>query len=237
MAVIPELPRLDPNPEFSHPSPVQRLQLVAQALERNGFHTLIASSREEARRLVLDLVPEGAEVHTGLSETMRELGITAEIEESKRFDPIRPRLMRLDRETQMREIRKLATAPDYMLGSVHAVTEDGTLIAASGTGSQLAPYANGAGQLILVVGSQKIVRDVEEGLRRVREYSLPLEDARMSRSAALAAWSPRSSSCRGKGPAASPWYSWTAPSASSPRDPSPTLPARGREISLKRGHH
>jgi L-lactate utilization protein LutC len=66
-----------------------------------------------------------------------------------------------------------------MLGSVHAVTEDGTLIAASGTGSQLAPYANGAGQLILVVGSQKIVRDVEEGLRRVREYSLPLEDARM----------------------------------------------------------
>jgi hypothetical protein len=128
---------------------------------------------------VLDLVPEGAEVHIGLSETMRELGVTAEIEESKRFDAIRPRLVQLDRETQMREIRKLATAPDYMLGSVHAVTEDGTLIAASGTGSQLAPYANGAGQLILVVGSQKIVRDVEEGLRRVREYSLPLEDARM----------------------------------------------------------
>jgi L-lactate utilization protein LutC len=179
MAVIPELPRLDPNPEFSHPSSVERLQLVAQALERNGFHALIASSWEEAKQLVLGLVPEGAEVHIGLSETMRELGVTAEIEESKRFDAIRPRLVQLDRETQMREIRKLATAPDYMLGSVHAVTEDGTLIAASGTGSQLAPYANGAGQLILVVGSQKIVRDVEEGLRRVREYSLPLEDARM----------------------------------------------------------
>jgi L-lactate utilization protein LutC len=179
MAVIPELPRLDPNPEFSHPSSVERLQVVARALESNGFQALIASSREEAKQLVLGLVPEGAEVHIGLSETMRELGVTAEIEESKRFEAIRPRLMQLDRETQMREIRKLATAPDYMLGSVHAVTEDGTLIAASGTGSQLAPYASGAGQLILVVGSQKIVKDVEEGLRRVREYSLPLEDARM----------------------------------------------------------
>jgi L-lactate utilization protein LutC len=179
MAVTPELPRLDPNPEFSHPSSVERLQLVAQALESNGFHALIASSREEAKQLVLGLVPEGAEVHIGLSETMRELGVTAEIEGSVRFHAIRPRLMQLDRETQMREIRKLATAPDYMLGSVHAVTEDGTLIAASGTGSQLAPYANGAGQLVLVVGSQKIVKDVEEGLRRVREYSLPLEDARM----------------------------------------------------------
>ena len=129
--------------------------------------------------MVLDLVPEGVEVHIGLSETMRELGVTSEIENSGRYDAIRPKLTRLDRETQQREIRKLGTAPDYMLGSVHAITEDGLLVAASGSGSQLAPYAYGAGKLILVVGSQKIVRDLDEALRRVREYSLPLEDARM----------------------------------------------------------
>ncbi|MDQ6793142.1 MAG: lactate utilization protein [Candidatus Dormibacteraeota bacterium] len=152
---------------------------MSRALENNGFHALIAHSRDEARQMVLDLVPEGVEVHIGLSETMRELGVTSEIEGSGRYDAIRPKLNQLDRETQHREIRKLATAPDYMLGSVHAVTEDGVLVAASGTGSQLAPYVNGAGKLILVVGSQKIVRDVEEALRRVRQYSLPLEDARM----------------------------------------------------------
>ena len=179
MAVIPELPRLQPNPEFAQPSSLERLQLVSLALEKNGFHAVIARSREEARRMVLDLLPEGAEVHIGLSETMRELGVTAEIEESGRYDAIRPKVTRLDRETQGREIRKLATAPDYMLGSVHAITEDGVLVAASGTGSQLAPYANGAGKVILAVGSQKIVRDVEDALRRVREYSLPMEDARM----------------------------------------------------------
>lgn len=179
MAVIPELPRLEPNPEFARPSSPERFRLVSRALENNGFHALIAHSRDEARQMVLDLVPEGVEVHIGLSETMRELGVTSEIEGSGRYDAIRPKLNQLDRETQHREIRKLATAPDYMLGSVHAVTEDGVLVAASGTGSQLAPYVNGAGKLILVVGSQKIVRDVEEALRRVRQYSLPLEDARM----------------------------------------------------------
>ena len=74
---------------------------------------------------------------------------------------------------------RLATAPDYILGSVHAVTEDGQLVVGSGSGSQIAPYANGAGQVILVAGAQKLVRDLDEGLRRVREYSSPLEDARM----------------------------------------------------------
>jgi hypothetical protein len=179
MAVIPELPRLQPNPEFARPSTLERLQLVSEALEKNGFHALIAHGREEARRMVLDLVPEGAEVHIGLSETMRELGVTSEIEQSGHYDAIRPRVTQLDRQTQGREIRKLATAPEYMLGSVHAVTEDGVLVAASGTGSQLAPYAYGAGKLVLAVGSHKIVRDVDEALKRVREYSLPMEDARM----------------------------------------------------------
>jgi acyl-CoA hydrolase len=110
---------------------------------------------------------------------MEELGVTPEIQDSGRYEAIRPKLNRMDRETQARAMAKLASAPDYMLGSVHAVTEDGYLVAASGTGSQLAPYASGAGNLVLVVGSQKVVRDLEEALRRIREYSLPLEDSRM----------------------------------------------------------
>ena len=84
----------------------------------------------------------------------------------------------MDRETQADEIRRLSAAPDVMLGSVHAVTETGSLLAASMSGSQLGPYASGAGRVILVVGTQKIVSDLEEGLRRINEYSFPLEDAR-----------------------------------------------------------
>ena len=95
-----------------------------------------------------------------------------------RYDLLRPRIWSMDRQTQADEIRRLAAAPDVMLGSVHAVTETGSLIAASMGGSQLGPYVSGAGRVILVVGTQKIVPDLDEGFRRIDEYALPLEDAR-----------------------------------------------------------
>lgn len=114
-----------------------------------------------------------------LSETMRELGITQEIDESGRYESVRARLMALDRATQFREMQKLAAAPDYILGSAQAITEDGEIVVGSGTGSQLGAYAYSAGQVILVVGHQKIVRDTNEAFRRLREYGLPREFARM----------------------------------------------------------
>jgi hypothetical protein len=110
---------------------------------------------------------------------MRELGITDEVDESGHYESIRTRLRSLDRQTQGREMRKLGAAPDYILGSAHAVTDAGEIIVGSGSGSQLGAYAYAAGKVILVVGHQKLVRDVDEGLRRLREYSLPREYARV----------------------------------------------------------
>jgi LUD domain len=168
-----------PDPEFAEPADGPRLERVADALSGRGFRAAIAASAEEAKALILDQVPEGAEVHVALSETMAELGVTAEIEESGRYDAIRPKLMAMDRETQGREMAKLGAAPDYVLGSVHAISDDGLMLVASGSGSQLGLYAYSAGQVVLAVGHQKIVRDLDHGLRRLREYCLPLEDARM----------------------------------------------------------
>jgi LUD domain len=168
-----------PNPEFAVPADHERLERAVQALESRGFAAQIADNGVHARRLVLDAIPEGAEVHSALSETLRVLGIAAEIDDSGRYDAIRPKLVALDRATQGREMRKLASAPDYIVGSAHAITDDGEILVGSGSGSQLGPYAHGAGAVILVVGHQKLVRDREEGLRRLREYSLPLEYARM----------------------------------------------------------
>jgi len=107
-----------------------------------------------------------------------ETGIADEILNSDRYEPIHPRIWSMDRETQADEIRRLSASPDFMLGSVHAVTETGSLLAASASGSQLGPYAAGAGKVILVVGTQKIVSDLDEGLRRIYDYAFPLEDAR-----------------------------------------------------------
>jgi hypothetical protein len=154
------------------------IERTAAALEANGISVLRAKDGAEAKRLVLDLIPEGSEVHHGASKTLDDAGITAAVDGSDRFDAIRPRIWSMDRATQAAEIRRLTAAPDVMLGSVHAVTETGSLLTASSNGSQLGPYAAGAGLVILVAGTQKIVRDLEEGLRRIDEYAFPLEDAR-----------------------------------------------------------
>ena len=168
-----------PNLEFERPADRARLKRTAAALAERGFDAQVADSAEQARQLVLKAIPDGAEVHTALSETIRALGITAEIEESGRYDSVRAKLNALDRETQDRERRKLGAAPDFVVGSAHAVTDDGQIVVGSGSGSQLGAYAYAGGNVILVIGHQKLVRDLDEGLRRVREYSLPREFARM----------------------------------------------------------
>jgi L-lactate utilization protein LutC len=155
-----------------------RVTRTAAALEANGISVLRAADAAEAKRIVLDLIPEGSQVYHGASQTLEVSGITEALERSGRYEPLRPRIWSMDRQTQADEIRRLSASPDVMLGSVHAVTETGALLAASMSGSQLGPYATGAGRVILVVGTQKIVPDLEEGLRRIEEYAFPLEDAR-----------------------------------------------------------
>lgn len=169
---------IDRSSRFAILADEGRLERVVASLEANGMTVLRASDAADAKRLVLGLIPEGAEVHNGASQTLDVTGITAAVEQSGRYEPLRPRIWSMDRATQADEIRRLSAAPEVMLGSVHAVTETGSLLAASSSGSQLAAYVAGAGRVILVVGGQKVVADVEEGLRRIDEYALPLEDAR-----------------------------------------------------------
>jgi hypothetical protein len=155
-----------------------KVKRATAALEANGIMVLRAANAAEARQIVLDLIPDGSQVNHGASQSLEVAGIIEAVEKSDRYELLRPRLRSMDRKTQADEIRRLGAAPDVMLGSVHAVTETGSLIAASMGGSQLGPYASGAGRVILVVGTQKIVSDLEEGLRRVNDYAFLLEDAR-----------------------------------------------------------
>jgi LUD domain len=155
-----------------------RVKRTMTALQANGFTVLRASDAAAAKRIVLDLIPDSSPVHQGASQTLDVLGITDEIEKSGRYGALRPRIWSMDRQTEADEIRRLGAAPDVMLGSVHAVTETGSLLAASMSGSQLGPYVSGAGRVILVVGTQKIVPDLEQGLLRINEYAWRLEDAR-----------------------------------------------------------
>jgi len=170
---------LIPNLEFTYPAEAAQVEATAGALRENGMATLIVPGGAAARDLVLGLLPEGAEVFTAASRTLETIGLTAAINESGLYQAVRPQLMGMDRATQGREMRKLGTAPDLVVGSVHAITTDGQVLIASYGGSQLASYVYGAGHVIWVVGTQKLVRSLDEGMRRIHEYSYPLEDARL----------------------------------------------------------
>ena len=170
---------LAPNREFARVANDEQIERTAKALEANNIHTLIAENSEEAKRLFFELVPDGSEIFLGASVTLETLGIKDEIDKSGRFDALRPKMFAMNRGTQAKEIRKLGGTPDYAAGSVQAVTEDGQVLIASNSGSQLGPYASGAGKVIWVVGAQKIVRDLNEGLRRIQEYNYPLEEQHM----------------------------------------------------------
>jgi len=173
-------PSLDPSitRRFGSLADDASVKRATAALEANGIKVLRAANAAEAKEIVLGLIPDGAQVYHGASQSLEVSGIINAVENSGRYKHLRPKLGSMDRKTQGDEIRRLGAAPDVMLGSVHAVTETGSLIAASMGGSQLGPYVSGAGRVILVVGTQKIVPDLEEGLRRVNDYAFPLEDAR-----------------------------------------------------------
>lgn len=155
-----------------------RVAITARNLEANGFTTLVVSSREEARATVEKILPEGAEVFDSTSMTLETTGIAQMILGSGRYQPIRPVLLRLGAEGKKPEQRRVGGSPDYIVGSVHAITENGQVVVASGSGSQLAPYAFGAGHVIWVVGTQKIVSDLDEAFQRIYAYTLPKESER-----------------------------------------------------------
>jgi len=171
--------QLIPNQDFAKLASDEQIERTVKALEANGIHAVVAENGEAARRIFFDLVPEGAEVFLGASVTLEVLGIKDEIDKSGRYNSLRPKMFAMDRATQGREIRRLGSAPDYAAGSVHAVTEDGQIMIASNTGSQLGPYASGAGKVMWVVGAQKLVKDLDEGMKRIYEFDLPLETEHM----------------------------------------------------------
>ncbi|SEF20833.1 Uncharacterised ACR, YkgG family COG1556 [Amycolatopsis pretoriensis] len=163
---------------FAEPAAAGRLERAAAALTAHGFAVEILDDAAAARIRVKELIPAGAAVFTGASETLRRSGIDDDLNATGSYEAIRPRVLAIDRETGADEIRRLLASPDVVVGSVAAVTETGSLVAASGSGSQLPAYAGGAARAIWIVGAQKIVPDLETALRRVEEHCLPLESVR-----------------------------------------------------------
>ena len=172
------MPTPIPTTSFAEPATAPRLERAAAALAAHGFTVEILDDAAAARVRIKDLIPAGASVFTGASETLRLAGIEEDIDAGGRYDAIRARGQAMNRATQLAEIWRLMSTPDVVMGSVHAVTETGSLVIASASGSQLPGYAGGSLRAIWVVGAQKVVPDLSSALRRVEEHCLPLESDR-----------------------------------------------------------
>jgi len=157
------------------------LTLASAALNTRGFVADVLDDADVARQRVLAMIPEGADVFTAASETLRLSGIDAELNDSARYESVRNRTSSMDRAAQASEIRRHMATPEFAIGSVAAVTVDGTLVVVSASGSQLPAYAGGAARLVLVVGAQKVVSDLAAAFRRIEEHALPLEVERARR--------------------------------------------------------
>lgn len=148
------------------------------ALRNNNIDAFLVESKDDAKRKVLELLPEGAEVFSMTSVTLEQIGISQGINESGRYLSVRNKLNSMDRKTESRQMQKIGAAPDWAIGSAQAVTEDGQILIASATGSQIPSYAFAAGHVVWVIGAQKIVKDMEMAMRRLYEHVLPLESER-----------------------------------------------------------
>jgi hypothetical protein len=156
----------------------QTLAATVVALEEHGFSVDVVDDLDAAREAVLARIPEGSSVMTNTSVTLQETGIADAINDGGPYDSARNKLNELDFTTQMPEMKAIGGQADYSLGSVHAVTRDGALFIASASGSQLASYAWGAANVILVIGAQKLVPTAEAARERIFEHSLKHEDVR-----------------------------------------------------------
>ena len=155
----------------------QAIQTTVAALGSNGMAAVVVDTGAAAKAKALDLIPADAEVMPASSVTLDTIGMAGELA-SDRFRSVRRQLERMDRTTQGREMQRLGASPEWVVGSVHAVTQDGHVITASNTGSQLPAYVYGSAHVIWIVGAQKIVKDTAAGLKRIYEYTLPLESER-----------------------------------------------------------
>jgi hypothetical protein len=164
------------------------LSATIEALQEHGFSAEAVDDLGAARQAVLDRIPHGASVMTNTSMTLTEAGIDDAINGDGPYESARNDMLKLDFQTQAQQMKIISGQADYAVGSLHAITHDGSLFIASASGSQLAAYAWGAANVIFVAGAQKLVPSREFARERIYEHSLKLEDVR-----AQAAYGQRSS--------------------------------------------
>jgi L-lactate utilization protein LutB len=168
----------DPEKWNRNPSP-EIIEKTVQEVEKRGIKVLIAADGEEALSLLKTIIPPGAEVMNGSSTTLIEIGYEDYISGGKSgWKPVHETITAENDDRKRAELRRKSVAADYFLSSANAIASTGEIIACDASGSRVGAWPFAAGHLILVVGINKIVPTLEDGLNRVRQYAYRLENVR-----------------------------------------------------------
>ena len=150
---------------------------TAEALKVNGIEAIIVESGAEALEKIKELIPEDASVMNGASKTLEQIGFVDYLKSGNHgWNNLHEAILNEGDRTKQGVLRKQATLSDFYLGSVHALSENGELVIASNTGSQLPHIVFTSQNIIFVVSTKKIVSTLEEAMKRLEEHVVPLED-------------------------------------------------------------
>jgi len=159
---------------FSTPAPDETVRRVMLAFPGRGIQAELLDNKEAALARLKELIPLGAALSFGSSITLRQIGFEPLLVSGNHpWHNLKGEMLAEKDPARNAELRRKLVLADYFLGSVHAILEDGRLVIASNTGSQLGPYAFTARNIIWVAGTQKIVPTIDVALRRIREYCAP----------------------------------------------------------------
>lgn len=151
-----------------------------QALEQKGYKVFVLESGKQALEKIKGMIPKGASVMNGSSKTLEQIGYLEYLKSGQHgWKNLHQDVWAEKDPVKKKALRKQAILSDFYLGSVHALIENGEFIVASNTGSQLPHIVFSSDNLIFVIGTQKIVPTLDEGLKRLQEYVIPLEEQNM----------------------------------------------------------
>ena len=150
-----------------------------KSLKERGFIPEVVATKAEALARIKALIPKGASVMNGASQTLEQIGFIDYLKDSKNgWNNLKENILAEKDPVKQAKLRRESVLSDYYLGSAHAVAETGEMVFASNSGSQLPHLVFTSPNLILVVGTQKIAPKLSNALDRVKKHALPLEDAR-----------------------------------------------------------
>ena len=158
---------------------LEQVQRTVEAVNERGIHAELVETKEAALARIKALIPPGCVVMTGSSVTLQQIGFEEIlISGDHPWRNFKADLLAEKDPNKQSAMRREGTLAEFYLGSVNALAKTGELVFASGSGSQLPAYAYSSRNVIWVAGTQKITPTLDDALRRVREYVLPLEDER-----------------------------------------------------------